>query len=165
MGIGIRSVTRPLYHTSSSSSIDCRDHRLRDSNHDPRGEEQEEEELEMEKNELKTILHDNHIGETERERERDETRRDKTVKLDTPSRLRAFAGSGVNLDPTGGNFGAGRDLPLSLRSFDPARFSAFMARASHNSVESFTHNEKTPFKCLVQPENHEHRSLVRYLKF
>lgn len=113
VGVGTRSVTKPVYHasSSSSSSIDCRDHRLRDSNHDPRGEEQEEEELEMEKNEIKTILHDNHIGETERERER-ETRRDKTVKLDTPSRLRAFAGSGVNPNPTGGNFGAGRDLPL-----------------------------------------------------
>lgn len=71
-------MTRPLYHTPSSSSIDCRDHRLRDSNHGPRGEEQEEEELEMEKDELKTILHDNHIGETERERERrDETRQDR----------------------------------------------------------------------------------------
>lgn len=80
VGVGTRSVTKPVYHTSSSSSsssIDCRDHRLRDSNHDPRGEEQEEEELEMEKNEIKTILHDNHIGETESERER-ETRRDET---------------------------------------------------------------------------------------
>lgn len=119
VGVGTRSVTKPVYRTSSSSSsssIDCRDHRLRDSNHDPRGEEQEEEELEMEKNEIKTILHDNHTTLVkqrgiERERER-ETRRDKTVKLDTPSRLRAFAGSGVNLNPTGGNFGAGRDLPL-----------------------------------------------------
>lgn len=79
VGVGTRSVTKPVYHasSSSSSSIDCRDHRLRDSNHDPRGEEQEEEELEMEKNEIKTILHDNHIGETERERARerqDETR-------------------------------------------------------------------------------------------
>lgn len=70
VGVGTRSVTKPVYHTSSSSSIDCRDHRLRGSNHDPRGEEQEEEELEMEKNEIKTILHDN-----QRERERqDETR-------------------------------------------------------------------------------------------
>lgn len=60
----------------------------------------------MEKNEIKPILHDNHIGEGERE-----TRRD-NVKLDTPSRLRAFAGSGVNPNPTSGNFGAGRDLPL-----------------------------------------------------
>lgn len=80
VGVGTRSVTKPVYHTSSSSSsIDCRDHRLRDSNHDPRGEEQEEEELEMEKNEIKTILHDNHIGETERERgrERDKTRQDR----------------------------------------------------------------------------------------
>lgn len=100
VGVGTRSVTKPVYHasSSSSSSIDCRDHRLRDSNHDPRGEEQEEEELEMEKNEIKTILHDNHIGETERERER-ETRRDKPVKLDTPSRLRAFAGSGDWSEP------------------------------------------------------------------
>lgn len=102
VGVGTRSVTKPVYHIIIIIIIiiDCRDHRLCDSNHDPRGEEQEEEELEMEKNEIKTILHDNHIGETEREREGErETRRDKTVKLDTPSRLRAFAGSGDWSEP------------------------------------------------------------------
>lgn len=103
----------------------------------------------------------------QRGRERDETRRDKTVKLDTPSRLRAFAGSGdwSEPEPDQRELRRGTRSPTPLRSFDPARFPASMARASHDNVKSFTHNEKNPSKCLVQPQNHEHRSLVRYLKF